>query len=116
MSRISLWHDVFTLELGQKETMGHLRLSSLSSIPPVATILSNIIMLPMAFAVWRRAGWPWFFLGGLFIFLVNGATGALPWGLFAGNGAEVVFVFSLLATERYLSTMTVEETSPEKRP
>ena len=39
----------------------------------------------------------------LFIFLLNGATGASPWGFIAGNFGEVVFILALLATERRFS-------------
>ena len=93
-----LYHEVVLLELGPKSALGVAKLGSLSSVPPVATILTNILVLPMAAAVWRVAGWPWFFLGGLFIFVLNGATGAQPWGFLVGNFAEVVFVVSLLQT------------------
>jgi hypothetical protein len=48
------------------------------------------------------AGWRWFFLGVLFIFLLNGATGSRPWGFISGNGAEVIFICCLLLTERFL--------------
>jgi len=51
--------------------------------------------------VWKVNGWRWFFLGGLFIFLLNGATGAQPWGFIVGNFAEVVFILCLLATHRH---------------
>jgi len=93
-----LYHEVVLLELGPKSALGVAKLGSLSSVPPVATILTNILVLPMAAAVWRVAGWPWFFLGGLFIFVLNGATGAQSWGFLVGNFAEVVFIVSLLQT------------------
>ncbi|MEP1472362.1 MAG: hypothetical protein ABJK20_02340 [Halieaceae bacterium] len=92
------YHEVILLELGPKSVFGVSKLGSVSGMPPVATILTNILVLPMAAAVWRVAGWPWFFLGALFIFLVNGATGGQPWGFLVGNFAEVVFVVSLLQT------------------
>jgi len=47
-------------------------------MPSIAAILTNILILPMGAAVWRVSGWRWFFLGALFIFLLNGATGAKP--------------------------------------
>ena len=97
-----MWHEVLLLELEPTEVMGHARLVSTAELPPLATIATNILVIPMAFAVWRRAGWPWFFAGSLFIFLVNGATGGLAWGFIVGNGVEVVFIASLLVTERWL--------------
>ena len=37
------------------------------------------------------------------VFLLNGATGAQPWGFLVGNFAEVVFVVALLATHRHFA-------------
>lgn len=94
------YHEVLMLELGPKPAMGVMKLGSLSGVPPIATIATNLLVLPMAAAVWRVGGWPWFFLGALFIFVVNGATGSQPWGFISGNFAELVFIASLLLTER----------------
>jgi len=96
-----LYHEVYLLELGPKPALGVMKLGSVSGLPPIATILTNIVVLPMAAAVWKVNGWRWFFLGGLFIFLLNGATGAQPWGFIVGNFAEVVFILCLLATHRH---------------
>ncbi len=93
-----LYHEVYLLELQSKTAMGVMKMGSVSSLPPIATILTNVLVLPMAAAVWRRSGWPWFFAGALFIFIVNGATGAQPWGFLVGNFAEVVFMLALLQT------------------
>ena len=97
-----LWHEVLLLELEPTEVMGHMRLVSTSDLPPLATIATNLLILPMALSLWRRADWPVFFLGALFIFILNGGTGAQPWGFIAGNGGEVIFVCCLLLTERFL--------------
>jgi hypothetical protein len=96
-----LYHEVYLLELGPKPALGVQKLGSLSGLPPIATIATNIIMLPLAAWVWRASGWPWFFLGALFIFLLNGATGSQSWGFIAGNFGEVVFIVSLLLTEKH---------------
>jgi hypothetical protein len=95
-----LYHEVYLLELGPKPALGVMKMGSLSGLPPIATIATNIAVLPMAAAVWKVSGWRWFFLGGLFIFLLNGATGAQPWGFLVGNLGEVVFILALLATNR----------------
>lgn len=97
-----VWHEVLLLELEETGFWNHRRLTSASELPPIATIATNLVILPMALALWRVAGWPWFFAGALFIFLLNGAGGAQPWGFLAGNAAEVVFIASLLTTERFL--------------
>jgi len=99
-----LYHEVLLLVLGPKTAMGVMKMGSLSGMPPVATIVTNILILPMAAAVWKVSGWKWFFLGALFIFLLNGATGAQPWGFLVGNFAEVVFVVCLIATHRRFAT------------
>jgi hypothetical protein len=94
-----LYHEVYLLELEPRQAMGVMKLGSVSTMPPVATIFTNILILPMAAAVWRVSGWRWLFLGALFIFLLNGAFAAQPWGFVVGNFAELVFVICLLATE-----------------
>jgi hypothetical protein len=91
---------VYLLELGPKSAIGVTKLGSVSGLPPIATILTNILLLPMAALVWKASGWRWLLLGALFIFLVNGATGAQPWGFLVGNFSELVFMVSLLATDR----------------
>ena len=95
-----LYHEAWLLELAPTATLGVEKLVSQSKTPPLATIGTNLLLLLMAAAVWRAGGWPWLFLGGLFIFLVNGATASLPWGFLAGNLAEIVFILSLLVTQR----------------
>lgn len=95
-----LYHDVYLLELGPKSAIGVTKLGSVSGLPPIATILTNLLLLPMAALVWKASGWRWLLLGALFIFLVNGATGSQPWGFLVGNFAELVFMVSLLATDR----------------
>jgi hypothetical protein len=98
-----LYHEVFQLELEPRAVLGVDKLVSTSGLPPVATILTNIVILPMAFGVWRADGWHWFLSGALVIFILNGATGSQPWGFVVGNFAEVVFVLSLLATDSHYS-------------
>lgn len=93
--------DVFQLQLEVREFMGHQRLTSASKTPPLATIGTNILILPMALSVWIRGKYPWFFLATLFIFLVNGGSGAQPWGFIAGNAAEVIFTIALIATANH---------------
>ncbi len=97
-----MWHDVLLLELEPVQVLDHIRLASVATIPPLATIATNVLVLPIALAIWRRAGWPLFFFGSLFIFLLNGMTGSHPWGYIAGNGAEVIFICCLLLTERFV--------------
>ena len=109
-----LWHEVWLLELAPKTDLGFTRLSSAATLPPLATIFSNLLVLPMAALVWRQSGWSWFFLGALFIFLVNGAGASQPWGFLAGNGAECLFLLCLLATERRFAQFPSKQQAGQK--
>ena len=109
-----LWHEVWLLELAPKTALGFTRLSSAATLPPLATIFSNLLVLPMAALVWRQSGWSWFFLGALFIFLVNGAGASQPWGFLAGNGAECLFLLCLLATERRFAQFPSKQQAGQK--
>ncbi len=95
-----LYHEVILLQLGDKSVLGVQKLGNMVPSPPWATIVSNLIFLPMAWLYWRAAGWPWMFFGGLFIFVLNGASAGQSWGFLVGNFAEVVFIVSLLLTTR----------------
>jgi hypothetical protein len=101
-----LYHEVYMQQLQPASDYGIDRLVSQSKLPPIATIATNILLLPLAAIIWRASGWSWLFLGSLFIFLLNGSTGSQPWGFIVGNFGEVVFISSLLATERWLSNKT----------
>lgn len=94
--------DAFQVDLIQKEVMGAVRLGDSRGILPYGTIITNVWVVILAAMLWRQIQWPWMFAGGLFILLVNGAFGAQPWGPITGNGAEVIFIFSLLMTEKFL--------------
>ena len=98
------YHEVILLQLALRPALGVMKLGSVSSLPPIATIATNILILPMAAAVWKVSGWKWFLLGTAFIFVLNGATGAQPWGFLVGNFAELVFMLCLLATQRRFTT------------
>lgn len=94
-----LYHDVAALELEPVTRYGVFKYVSVSKLPPLGTIVTNLVVLVLAALLWRAARWPWLFAGALFIFLLNGATGSQPWGFLVGNFAELVFVGALLATE-----------------
>ena len=102
------WHDVGQLELVAAETLGHQRLTSLSGLPPLGTIAVNLLLIPLAFILWRRTGWVLLLAGALFILFINAGAGTRPWGYLAGNGAEVAFIYCLLLTERFLVEHSLE--------
>jgi hypothetical protein len=90
--------EIAGLRLVPETLAGHERLISAHASPPLATIATNIVLIVTGAAIWRVSGWPWLFAATLFILLVNGATAALPWGIVAGNMAEIVFVAGWLLT------------------
>jgi hypothetical protein len=96
------YHEVLLLEVVSSEVLGVSKLVSASATPPFATIITNLFVLLMGAVLWRGASWPWMFLGALFIFLINVAATGLEWRFVLGNFAEIVFIFTLLATERHV--------------
>jgi hypothetical protein len=92
--------EVYGLTLVPETLFGHTRLVSNSGLPPIATILTNLLLLPVGLATWRCSGWPWLFVVTLLILLINGATGALDWGIISGNTMEIVFAIGWIATLR----------------
>ena len=69
-------------------------------MPPIATILTNVLLLPIGIAIWRNGAWPWLFAVALLILLVNGATATKDWGIISGNLTEIVFAIGWVATLR----------------
>ena len=96
------WQDVGRLELAVEEVFGHLRLASTSPLPPLGTIAVNLLFVVQAFVLWRHTRQPLLLAGALFILLANAAVGGREWGYLVGNGAEVVFMFCILSTERWV--------------
>ena len=92
--------EVFGLQLVPESLYGHTRLVSSSNLPPIATILTNVLLLPIGVAIWRNGGWPWLFAVALLILLVNGATATKDWGIISGNLTEIVFAIGWVATLR----------------
>lgn len=81
------------------------RLIAADGQPPFATIVVNLFVVLAGIWMWRKAGWPWLFIGALQIFIVNGMSAGHVQGFVAGNAAEVVFVASLLATLVHASVL-----------
>jgi hypothetical protein len=90
--------ELVGLELVREVAFGHERLASADSMPPLATILTNIVVLVIAAFIWRASGWPWLFFAAITIFLVNGALAGSTWSIIGGNLAEVVFATGWVAT------------------
>ncbi|MCH9695372.1 MAG: hypothetical protein K0U72_12750 [Gammaproteobacteria bacterium] len=95
---IGIVTELLGLELVRETLFGHVRFVSADSMPPIATILTNIVVLIIAACIWRIAAWPWLFLGALTIFLVNGVSAGMPWSIVSGNLAEVLFAAGWVLT------------------
>ncbi|QBY04531.1 hypothetical protein E2K93_09075 [Thalassotalea sp. HSM 43] len=100
-------HEILQLELTSKlltSPVGEMeRFVSVSKIPPLATIGTNLFAIIWAAVVWKKANWPWMFAGALCIFVINAASATSQYGFVLGNLAEVIFIASLLATVNYFA-------------
>jgi len=92
--------EVAGIEFIAVEFAGHERLVSADHSAPFATIVSNFLLLVIGATIWQRADWPWLFVATLVVFLINGVTAGKPWGIVAGNSAEIIFVLGWLVTLR----------------
>lgn len=90
--------EIASLELVREELFGHQRYVSNDALPPLATIVTNLVVLIVAIALWRSSAWPWLFAAALTILLVNGMSAGKEWGIIAGNVAEVVFLLGWVAS------------------
>lgn len=95
---VGLGTEIVNLELVKETLFGHDRYVSADAMPPIATILTNLVVLVIAGAIWRQAGWTWLFLAALAILLVNGSSAGKEWGIIAGNLAEIVFLVGWVVT------------------
>lgn len=92
--------EVAGLELVPEVLADHTRYVSAHASPPFATIATNLVLLIVTAALWRRSGWPWLFAATLTIFIANGATAGSEWGLVVGNSAELLFAAAWVLTAR----------------
>ena len=90
--------ESFNQQFVEETLFGHSRLVSVHAAPPLATIVTNLILLGISAAIWRASGWKWLFLGALQIFLINALTATKDWSIVSGNLAEVLFAASWVAT------------------
>lgn len=90
--------EVADLTMVRETLYGHDRYVSADASPPIATIVVNLVVLLLAAAIWRKAGWPWLLAAAVFIFLVNGLAVGNDWSILAGNLAEIVFLAGWVAT------------------
>jgi hypothetical protein len=86
--------EIAGLELVQASLGEHVRFVSADAMPPLATIVSNVIVLVLAAILWKKSGWPWLFAATVTILLVNGSLAGNVWGIVAGNFAEVLFALA----------------------
>ncbi len=97
---IGIVSEIAGLQLVPETLYGFERLVRAHGSIPLATIATNVVILAIGAAIWRRAGWPWLFAVCLLVLLVNGATSTRPWSIVAGNVTEIVFAIGWLLTLR----------------
>lgn len=64
-------------------------------MPPVASILTILILLGMGAGIWRKSGWKWLFVGALLMFICAAIPASIV-GLWVGNTGEAILLASLL--------------------
>ena len=107
--------EIFTLQLVPSEAPEFPRLVDAHAGVPIPTIIVNVFLLHLAAIYWRATRWPWAFLGGLSILLINGSLAGSPHALVGGVLAELLFVFCLLITVRHAARLEADaavDTSP----
>ena len=97
-----LYTDLVGHELVATEILGVHKYIAAETSPPLATIVSNLVVIVLAVILWRKVGWPWLCIGALTIFAVNAGTAPFVWGFLAGNLAEVFFIGTLILTDQRL--------------
>jgi len=84
--------EIADLALVRESLLGHDRYVSVDTMPPIATITTNVVVIGLAAVTWRRAGWPWLLIAAVIIFAVNGASAGKEWSILTGNLAEILFL------------------------
>jgi hypothetical protein len=69
--------------------------------PPVVSILAVGFAGVMGFLLWRKNKWPWLFLTTALVFIGEGIP-VEAMRRVAGSGAEVLFMVTLIMTERWI--------------
>ncbi len=69
--------------------------------PPVAAIVTNVVLFVSGCFIWARLRWPWLALGSLAMFFAAAVPASLA-SPAIGNLGEIVLAVSLLATLRML--------------
>lgn len=96
--------DLLSLELEPKQTADLLSYGNASSAgPPVAPIVTIIVLIAAGAVVWRHDGGPWLLLGAVAQFVAAAIGDAIT---IAGNLGEVALLASLVATDHRLSRRT----------
>ena len=65
--------------------------------PPIPSIAVCLFVIGIGVWLWRRAGWPWLFAGGIAMFIAASVPTS-KYGLAASNFGEVLLTLSIVAT------------------
>ena len=101
MIAVGVEADLISLQLEAKSPSGVISYgNAASSGPPVAPIVTIVILIAAGIIVWRRGSGPWLLLGSLAQFVAAAIGDAI---VIAGNLGELALLAGLVATDHRLA-------------
>jgi hypothetical protein len=108
-----VFRQYLSLNLVPNTVWGVLRYTEAHTSPPIAAILTIIVMIGIGAALWRKTGFAWLCLGAVIMFL-GAAVPTRIVGPSLGNAVEIVLCTALLMTEVWLQRAV--QTRPQSAP
>ncbi|WP_238006575.1 hypothetical protein KZZ52_47085 [Dactylosporangium sp. AC04546] len=91
---LGTWTEVVAAELEPRTYAGALRyVDAAAAGPPIPAVVTMLVLVVAGASIWRRASWPWLFVGAVAMFAAAAGGVSTPW---LGNLGEV-FLLSTLA-------------------
>lgn len=88
--------DIVALELAPKVYADTLRyVNDAAHGPPLPAIVAIVVLIVVGVVLWRRAGWPWLFVGAVTMFVAAGAGISIPW---LQNLSELALLLTVVLT------------------
>lgn len=107
MIAVGVEADLISLELEAKRTADLVSYGNAATDgPPIAPVVTILVLIAAGIVVWRRGGGPWL-LGGALVQFAAAALGDAV--VIAGNLGEVALLAGLVATDQRLSRRGVAE-------
>ncbi|MCP4139139.1 MAG: hypothetical protein GY755_02420 [Chloroflexi bacterium] len=95
---LGIYTDIIQLDLMPNQSSGVLRYSNEFEFmkgPPIPAVLTILFVLVFSLFIWKKARWPWLFLGALIMF----ATAPVASKPIMQNVGEIAFALGLITTE-----------------